>query len=118
MSHPSLATSISLSWTQLLGADAIQSYQINYNFTINECYRDSVGRILQGTVNVGNVRTYNLSNSSQTSVEEDSVYSITVTAVNNVVSSIPSTTRMTTTAPAGMSVLSFMGISVLDDDAV
>ena len=105
VSRPSLATSISLSWEQPLGADAIQSYQINYNYTINECSRDGVGRIMQGSVNVGNVRTYNLSNSLQTSVEEDSVYSITVTAVNNVVSSIPSATKMTTTAPAGMSVL-------------
>ena len=104
VSPPSLATSISLSWTQPLGADAVQSYQINYSYTINECSRDSVGQIMQGSVNVGNVRTYNLSNSSQTPVEEDSVYSITVTAVNNVVSSTPSATRLTTTAPAGMSV--------------
>ena len=118
VSRPSLATSISLSWEQPLGADhdAVQSYQINYNYTINECSRDSVSRIMQGPVNVGNVRTYNLSNSSETPVEEDSVYSITVTAVNNVVISIPSTTRMTTTAPAGMSVLSIMCMSVLDDD--
>ena len=116
VSRSSLATSISLSWTQPLaiGADAINSYQINYNYTINECSRDSVSRIMQGSVNVGNVRTYNLSNSPQTSVEEDSVYSITVTAINNVVSSIPSATKMTTTAPAGMSVLSFMCMSVLD----
>ena len=120
VSRPSLATSISLSWEQPLGADhdAVQSYQINYNYTLNECFKDSVGRIMQGSVNVGNVRTYNLSNSSQTPVEEDSVYSITVTAINNVVSSIPSATRMTTTAPAGMSVLSFMCMSVLDDDVV
>ena len=118
VSRPSLATSISLSWEQPLGADAVNSYQINYNYTINECSRDSVGQIMQGSVNVGNVRTYNLSNSSQISVEEDSVYSITVTAVNNVVSSIPSATRMTTTAPAGMSVLSFMYMPVLDDDTV
>ena len=118
VSRPPLATSISLSWTQPLGADAINSYQINYSYTINECSRDSVGRIMQGSVNVGNVRTYNLSNSSQTPVEEDSVYSITVTAINNVVSSIPSATRMTTTAPAGMSVLSFICMSVLDDVVV
>ena len=118
VSRPSLATSISLSWEQPLGADAIQSYQINYNYTINECSRDSVGQIMQGSVNVGNVRTYNLSNSSQTSVEEDSVYSITVTAVNNVENSTSSKTRMTTTAPAGMSVLLVKCMSVLDDDVI
>ena len=110
VSRPSLATSISLSWTQRLGANAIQGYQINYSYTINECPRDSVGRIMQGSVNVGDVRTYNFS--SQTSVEEDSVYSITVTAINSVVRSIPSATRMKTTAPAGMSVFVIVCMSV------
>ena len=67
----------------------MKGYQINYNYTINECSRDNAGQAVHESVTVGNVTSFNLSNSSKVVVdlEEDSVYFITVTVVNDVTNS-------------------------------
>ena len=97
----SLPTSIHLSWSQPQGAEAVNGYKINYNYTIKECSRDNAGQAVQESVTVGNVTSYNLSNSSTAVVEEDSVYFITVTAVNDVTNST-SLATMANTSTAGL----------------
>ena len=78
------ANSLHLEWSQSDGADAVESYKINYNFIVNECqdgYNSSIYLM------DGSLRSYNITNSSDHLVEEDSTYNITLTAVNSVTSS-------------------------------
>ena len=98
----SLATSIHLSWSQPQGTEAVKGYQINYNYTINECSRDNAGQAVQESVTVDNVTSFNLSNNSTVVVEENSVYFITVTAVNNVTKSVSSEIISANTSAAGL----------------
>ena len=97
----STATSISLSWTQPPG-DSIDSYEITYSYTINQC--DGVeGAFPPITILVssGTQRSYEITNSPSTPVEEDSMYDIELVAISNGTKSIPSSTQ-TSTQPAGM----------------
>ena len=96
-----LATSIHLSWSQPQGAEAVKGYLINYNYTINECSIDNAGQAVQESVTVGNVTSFNLSINYTVVVEEDSVYFITVTAVNNVTNSTSSEMISVNTSAAG-----------------
>ena len=104
VSHQSPATSISLTWDQPLGADAVTSYRIVYSYTINECTGEDARPFPAVTVvlNNGALRSYTIMNTSITSpVQEDSNYLITVTAVNSVTESNPSNIAITTTTQAG-----------------
>ena len=104
VSSPSLTTSISLTWNQPQGADAVDGYVIYYSFQINECIREGNTVPLLPFVlklNNGSQRSYTIINSTATPVEEDSSYTITITAVNSVGRSTPSNTASTTTAQAG-----------------
>ena len=96
-------TSITLTWEQPEGADAVDRYEINYRYLIEECESEG-GRLLPPvtvSVNDGTLRRYTLNNSASTPVEEDSVFRITLTAVNSVTRSVPSQPAMTSTAEAG-----------------
>ena len=78
-------------------------YEINYRYFIEECESEG-GRLFPSvtvSVNDGTLRRYTLNNSAPTPVEEDSLFRITLTAVNSVTVSIPSQTAMITTAEAG-----------------
>ena len=78
----SLATSISLTWDQPQGsADAVDSYEINYSFTVNNC--PDLGKISRDSIDAGSMTTYTLTDSPDTPVEEDSEYTISVTAFNS-----------------------------------
>ena len=103
VSRRSPATSISLTWDQPLGANAVTSYRIVYSYTINECTGEDNRPFTPVTVvlNDGALRSYTIMNSPTSPVEEDSNYMITVTAVNSVTESNPSNTAITTTAEAG-----------------
>ena len=83
-------TSITLTWVQTEGADAVNSYEINYEYSVNEC---GVGMGNFPAITVmginGSLRSYTLTDSTSTPVEEDSRYFITLTAVNNVMRSNP-----------------------------
>ena len=104
VSASSPATSISLTWDQPQGAEAVEGYEINYNYQISECVRE--GNLVPIppfliSLNNGSLRSYTIMNSPTTPVEEDSSYTITITAVNSVWRSGPSNTVSTTTAQAG-----------------
>ena len=104
VSRSSPATSISLTWDQPQGAEAVDGYEINYSYQINECVREGntspIPPVLV-TLNNDSLRSYTVMNSPSTPVEEDSRYTITITAVNSVGRSGPSNTVSTTTAQAG-----------------
>ena len=97
-----LSTSINLTWDQPQGADAVDYYEIRYNFTINECNEDNDHSYRSVLVNVSNSssRSYNLVDGADTPVEEDSMYYVTLVAVNSKVRS-EAVSLMTTTLQAG-----------------
>ena len=90
----SLATSINLTWTQSQGAEAVDRYEISYSFTVNGC--PQLGTTSRDVDDAGSVTTYLLVDDGSTPVEEDSVYSISVRAVNSVASSDAVITTATT----------------------
>ena len=109
-----MATSISLTWEQPRGADAVDSYEIKYNFTIDECSGHNFPLV---TVMLNNhlQRSYIITNSSTTPVEEDSTYSISLTAIYNAgrstATTVTSTVKTAPAAPSGPP-QSLMAISV------
>jgi hypothetical protein len=96
-------TSITLTWEQPEGANAVDRYEINYLYIIEECDLEGGGPFPAVTVSVndGTLRTYTLNNSASTPVEEDSLFRITLTAVNSVTRSVLLQPAMTSTAEAG-----------------
>ena len=93
-------TSIILTWDQPEGStDAVEGYEIYYNFTINQC-PVITGRNMQGTISVGRMTTYMLVDSAATPIEEDNTYFITVTAINQVTNST-SLVKSVVTSTAG-----------------
>ena len=100
----SLATSITLTWDQPLGAEAVEGFEINYSYVILECIRDGDNTPFPPvtlTLNDGSQRSYTIMNSTRTPVDEDSQYTITMRAVNSVGMSAHSNTAYTTTREAG-----------------
>lgn len=98
-----MATSISLSWTQ--PGDSVDSYEINYSYSVNQC--DGVeGDFPSVTITISNgtLRSYIITNSPTTPVEEDSMYTITLTAISAGRSS-NSTSTQATTDTAGIGVI-------------
>ena len=71
--------SIIITWDQDLSSE-VQWYELQYNFTIREC------EIRSGNVEVGMIdrflRKYTLENSTETPIEEDSAYTVFLSAVN------------------------------------
>ena len=96
-----MSTSISLTWEQPQ-RHLVEGYEINYSFTIDECGGDE-GRIPPVTASISDssLRSYTILNSSATPVEEDSIYSISLTAINSVGRSEPSNIVMVSTLQAG-----------------
>ena len=72
-------TSITLTWDQL--GDPVDSYEINYDYSIDECGATLPTVTIE--ISNGSLRRYTITNSSQSPVEEDSTYMITLTAISN-----------------------------------
>ena len=84
------ATSITLTWNQPPNSvDAVDGYEINYNFSISECRDSSYSAPVTVIVEDGAVRNYTLTNSVSTPIEEDSRYLIQLTAINSITRSLP-----------------------------
>ena len=81
----------------------MDKYEINYRYFIDECQLEGGGTFSPVTVSVndGTLRRYTLNNSASSPVEEDSLFIITLTAVNSVIRSGPSQPAMSSTAEAG-----------------
>ena len=92
LSHSSIqSTSINLTWSQPTG-DIVDSYIITYSFTIRVCGVTGGSTVMVG----GSSREYTL-----TDLEENSDYTISITARNEAGDSPPTTTIMATTSRAG-----------------
>ena len=87
-----------------MGASAVDKYEIKYLYIIEECRVEGGGPFPPVTISVndGTLRRYTVNNSASTPVEEDSVFQITLIAVNSVTMSVPSQFTPITTAEAGM----------------
>ena len=75
------STSITITWEKdLYSTSNLSWYELQYNFTIRECenYTGKGNEIINGSLS-----SYTLRKSSETPVEEDSVYSIILRAVNS-----------------------------------
>ena len=58
----------------------VTRYEINYSYTANSCQSQPIPNVI---VNVsGTVRSHKLLNTSETPIEEDSIYTISITAIN------------------------------------
>ena len=96
-----MTTSIRLTWEQPEGS--VDSYILNYQFTVNEC-SGSEGNFppVQAVIADGSLREYTIENSADTPVEEDSMFSsITLRAVNTVDTSEQSNSATANTMTAG-----------------
>ena len=86
----------------------MDSYKIKYNFTVNECSSDNKGKSRQVIIPIVNssLRSYTINDSSDNPVEEDSIYNISLTAVNSVESSVAArNAHLVMTNTTGMSLL-------------
>ena len=70
-----MSDSITFLWKQDFEID---TYEIQYNFAIKECQGDNT-EFWNVTIN-GSLRNFTLENSTDTPVEEDSIYTIYLTA--------------------------------------
>ena len=96
-----MTTSIRLTWEQPEGS--VDSYVLTYQFTVNQCSgNESIFPPVQAIITDGSLREYTIENSSDTPVEEDSMYSsITLRAMNRVDTSELSNSATATTMTAG-----------------
>ena len=86
------STSITLTWTQPEPLDLVHSYVITYTYVVREC--SGVNETVIVSVNDSSVRRYAIQNSTETPIEEDSVYSVSLVAVDD--AGINSNTSSTT----------------------
>ena len=80
----------------------MERYEIYYEYSVNECIGER-GSFSSATVMLhnGSLRSYTLTNSSSTPVEEDSSFFITLRAVNSTLMSDPTAPVPIETADAG-----------------
>ena len=99
-----ITASILLTWEQPEGS--VDSYILDYEFSINECSgNEGTFPPIRKTIRDGSLRMYTITNSADTPVEEDSIYYITLRAVNSVDTSETSNIARVNTAIAGGSML-------------
>ena len=95
-----MTTSILLTWDQQEGS--VDSYILDYEFSINECSgNEGTFPPVRKTIRDGSLRMYTVVNSADTPIEEDSMYYITLRAINSVDTSETSNIARVNTAIAG-----------------
>ena len=100
MGTATTATSITLTWDHLEGSD-VESYEISYTYVINECGSNIRDPQVTVTLTNGSQRSYIIENGTNTPVEEDSDYSISLIAIHSMGRS-PAAMILVTTLEAGM----------------
>ena len=99
--------SIAIYWKR---DDAVESYKIQYNFTMRECANEVNTHVTNNKLNKIQImerNNYTIHNSTDLPVEEDSDYQISLIAVISNVSS-PAAVIMGTTKEAGMHTCTIM----------
>ena len=85
------------------------SYDINYSYIVNYGCQSQLPVSNNIAVNVGGtLRNYTLLNTSENPIEEDSTYTISVTAINPVGRSQASDSTIVHTLPSGGSLLAML----------
>ena len=103
----SSSTSFTITWEQDDPfSDVVTSYELYYNFSIREC-PDDINSGWSVTINDSSLRSFTVTNSTETPVEEDGVYNISLTAVNLAGSSFTQEFTYLTTPGAGEFTCSF-----------
>ena len=77
----SISTSFTVTWEQDQSKDATL-YELYYNFSIREC-PDDINSGWSVIIDNSSLRSFIVMNSTETPVEEDSVYNISIAAVNS-----------------------------------
>ena len=90
VAHSPTATTISLTW-DVTGDILIERFEASYSYTVNTCTAPAVSGMV--TINNGDTRAQTLRG-----LNEDSQYTITVTAVNSEGSTENTTTASTLTS--------------------
>ena len=75
------SVSITLTWTQPEPVDLVHGYEITYTYTVREC--SGVNETVIVSVNDGLIQSYTIQNGPETHIEEDSVYNVSVVAVDD-----------------------------------
>ena len=96
MDATATSTTIAFSWTQ--SGSSVDNYTVSYTYTIRQCGLGPMSKIEE--ISDGNARSFNLND-----LEEDSDYTITLTAINSA-GQLTSNQISTTTKSAGLSKLS------------
>ena len=78
------AKSLHLEWQLSDGAGAVESYTIHYCFIVNECKDERNSSCFTIHLIDDSLRSYDITDSSDHPVEEDSTYNVALTAVNSV----------------------------------
>ena len=107
------STSITFNWEQDLSSDVFY-YELQYNFTIRECYSEgNTKEWIYVIIDNSSLSSYTLENSSESPVEEDSVYSIILIAVNSDGVSEAIVTKISTQG-AGMLTITVLCICIIN----
>ena len=96
----SSSTSFTITWEQDPSSDVVTSYELCCNYSIREC-PDIINSGWSVTISDGSLRSYTVMNSTETPVEEDSVYNISITAVNSAGKNVSRVFMNLTTPGAG-----------------
>ena len=94
MDSTATSTTIALSWTQ--SGSSVDSYTVSYNYTIRRCGSGPVSG--SEVISDGNVRSFMI---TLTDLEEDSDYTITLTAIS-AAGQLTSNQITTTTTTSGV----------------
>ena len=103
MDTTATSTTIALSWTQ--SGSSVDSYTVSYTYTIRRCGSGPVSESEE--ISAGNARSFTL-----TGLEEDSDYTITLTAIS-AAGRLPSNQISTTTATAGSYLYACIPVSLV-----
>ena len=89
------SVSITLTWTQPEAIDLVHGYEITYTYTVREC--SGVNETVIVSVNDGLIQSYTIQNGPETHIEEDSVYNISLVAMDDAgINSLPISTIIQT----------------------
>ena len=103
MDATATSTTIALSWTQ--SGSSVDSYTVSYNYTIRRCGLGPVSGSVE--ISDGNARSFTL-----TGLEEDSNYTITLTAIS-AAGQLTSNQVTTTTDTAGLYIVYYVNYDMI-----
>lgn len=99
----STSNTITLTWTPVSLSDLVERYMVVYTYTVDGCSGTSSQVMI--LINSSSVGELAIMNSPQTPIEEDSVYNITLTCVNDDGIQSSAVSTIVRTPQAGMQIV-------------